>query len=167
MRLFEYQAKDLLKSYGLQVPASILAKDVSEVRSAFAKLRPPVVLKAQVLAGGRGKAGGIVSVSDEAHAVTEAKRIFDLAIGGERPSSILVEESFQHEKEMYLSVTLDRGERSFVAIAAVAGGVDVESVSDKVVRKIPLAGIDEAFASEVAREVALSGPQAEQFSKIL
>ena len=167
MRLFEYQAKDLFKSYGLPVPASILARDVQEVKGAFARLNPPVVLKAQVLAGGRGKAGGVVVVSDQAQAEAEAGRIFQLAIGGEKPSSILVEESFQHEKEMYLSVTLDRGERAFVAISASAGGVDVESVSDKVVRKVPLAGIDESFAQEVAKEMSLSGLEAEQFSKIL
>jgi succinyl-CoA synthetase beta subunit len=167
VRLFEYQAKDLFKSYGLEVPRSLLALDVSDVGAAFSRLKPPLVLKAQVLAGGRGKAGGIVTVSDEAQAQAEAKRIFGLAIGGEQPSSILVEESFPHEKEMYLSVTLDRGERSFVTIAARAGGVDVESVSDKVVRKVPLAGIDTAFADEVAREMALLGPQAEQFAGIL
>jgi succinyl-CoA synthetase beta subunit len=167
VRLFEYQAKDLFKSYGLQVPPSLLANGVSEVGTAFARLNPPLVLKAQVLAGGRAKAGGVVSVSDGAQAEVEAKRIFDLAIGGEKPSSILVEESFPHEKEMYLSVTLDRGERSFVAIAAQAGGVDVESVSDKVVRKIPLTGIDEAFADGVASEMDLPGPQAKQFAKIL
>ena len=167
MRLFEYQAKDLFKSYGLQVPQSSLAKDPEEVGQAFAKLKSPVVLKSQVLAGGRGKAGGIVTVSDRSQAEAEAARIFDLAIGGEKPAAILVEESFAHDKELYLSVTLDRGERSFVTIATSAGGVDVESVAGKVVRKIPLDGIDQAFADVVANELKLQGPQARQFATIL
>ncbi len=167
MRLFEYQAKELFKSYGLSVPRSVLAKDTAGVKDAFGQLRHPVVLKAQVLAGGRGKAGGIAVVDDEAKAVQEAERIFALSIGGEKPSAILVEEAFTHSKEMYLSVTLDRGERSFIVIASTAGGIDVESMSGKVVRKVPLAGIDAAFASEVARELKLQGDQVPQFSRIL
>jgi len=137
------------------------------VKRAFGELKPPIVLKSQVLAGGRGKAGGIVTVADQEQAEKEAARIFDLAIGGEKPSAILVEEAFAHDKELYLSVTLDRGERSFVAIAAAAGGIEVESVSDKVVRKVPLGGIDGAFADTVAEELALPMSQAKQFSDIL
>ncbi len=167
MRLFEYQAKELFKAYGLPVPASVLARNAEEVKSAFRRLQHPVVLKAQVLAGGRGKAGGIAVVSDESQAEHEASRIFGLSIGGERPSSILVEEAFAHEKEMYLSVTLDRGERAFVAIASGAGGVDVESMAGKVVRKIPLSGIDSAFAGEVAKALSLTGTQYSQFSTVL
>ena len=109
MRLFEYQAKDIFKSYGLPVPKSILVNDVSGIRGAFASLTPPVAIKSQVLAGGRGKAGGIALVSDPTKAEQEAARIFDLAIGGERPRALLLEEAYPHEKEMYLSVSLDRG----------------------------------------------------------
>jgi succinyl-CoA synthetase beta subunit len=97
----------------------------------------------------------------------EATRIFDLSIGGEKPASVLVEESYTHQSELYLSVSLDRGERSFVAIAASAGGIDVESLSGKVIRKVPLEGIDEKFAREVAALVALGEPGAEQFATIL
>jgi succinyl-CoA synthetase beta subunit len=167
VRLFEYQAKELFKTYGLPVPTSILASDAGEVKSAFARLRHPVVLKAQVLAGGRGKSGGIAVVSDESQAEREAGRIFSLLIGGEKPSSILVEEAFAHEKEMYLSVTLDRGERSFVVIASGAGGIEVESMQGKVVRKISLSGIDSGFADTVAEALDLPDLQTSQFSTIL
>ncbi len=167
VRLFEYQAKDLFKGYGLSVPRSVLVSSSQEVRSAFEKLTPPLVLKAQVLAGGRGKAGGVVVVTDPQKAEQEAARIFDLSIGGEKPSSILVEEAYKHEKEMYVSVTLDRGDRSFVVIATTSGGIEVESVSDKVVRKIPLSGIDERFALGVALALKLPDAQASQFAEIL
>ncbi|MDV3244455.1 MAG: acetate--CoA ligase family protein [Nitrososphaerales archaeon] len=167
MRLFEFQAKEIFREYGLPLPRSILARTVPEVSKAFAELPHPVVLKAQVLAGGRGKAGGIVSVDDEKAATKEAARIFSLRIGGETPASILVEQSFPHKQEMYLSVTLDRGERSFVVIASTAGGIDVESLAGKVVRKIPLSGIDIAFAESVASELRLPGAQALQFADIL
>jgi len=167
VRLFEYQAKDLFKTYGLPIPKSIRAESVSEVVEAFSKLNHPVALKAQVLAGGRGKAGGIAIVNDAAKAEQEAKRIFDLSIGGEKPSSLLVEEAYPHDSEMYLSVTLDRGDRAFVTIGASSGGVDVESMSGKVIRKVPLEGIDERFANDVASLLKLPQGQVPQFVKIL
>jgi succinyl-CoA synthetase beta subunit len=167
MRLFEYQAKELFKAYGIPIPKSVLARDVGAVGEAFRTLSHPAVLKAQVLAGGRGKAGGVVAVDDDSAARREASRIFGLSIGGEKPASILVEESYSHQSELYVSVSLDRGERSFVAIAAAAGGIEVESLSGKVIRKVPLEGIDERFAREVAGLVGLQEPGAGQFAAIL
>jgi succinyl-CoA synthetase beta subunit len=167
MRLFEYQAKELFRAYAIPVPKSVLASDVGAAVDALSKLRSPVVLKAQVLAGGRGKAGGVVTVDDEVGARREATRIFNLSIGGEKPISVLVEESYPHQSELYLSVSLDRGERSFVVIAASAGGIDVESLSGKVIRKVPFEGINEQFAREVAALVGLREPSAGQFVTIL
>ena len=167
MRLFEYQAKDLFRQYGLPVPRSILVSDLDGVRGAVATLNLPVAIKSQVLAGGRGKAGGIAVVEDATQAEREAARIFGVAIGGERPAALLVEEAYPHESEMYLSVSLDRGDRSFVTIAARAGGIEVESLSGKVIRKVPLEGIYQGFADEVASELGLKKDQAAQFSKTL
>ncbi len=167
MRLYEYQAKELFRQYGIPVPMSILARDVAEVRPAFEKLNHPVVLKSQVLAGGRGKAGGVVVVEDEGKAESEATKIFALPIAGEKPAVLLVEEAQTHDSEMYLSVTLDRGERSFVAIAASAGGINVESLTGKVIRKVPLEGIDSHFAGEVAKLLGLDEALSPQFVSIL
>ena len=167
MKLFEYQAKELFRAYAIPTPKSILASDIGAVGNAFRILGHPAVLKAQVLAGGRGKAGGVVTVDDDVAASREASRIFDLSIGGEKPTSILIEESYPHTSELYLSVSLDRGERSFVAIAAAAGGIDVESLSGKVLRKVPLEGIDERFAREVAALLGLKESGASQFATIL
>ncbi len=167
MRLFEFQAKDLFKQYALPVPKSALVNDVDGIRGAFASLKPPVAIKSQVLAGGRGKAGGIALVDDPTEAEREARRIFSLSIGGEKPNSLLVEEAYPHKKEMYLSVTLDRGDRAFVTIAASAGGVDVESMAGKVIRKISLDGIDGAFATEVATLLKLPSAQVGPFVSIL
>jgi succinyl-CoA synthetase beta subunit len=167
VRLFEYQAKDLFKAYGIPVPNSALAQDVDGIRGAFARLKPPLALKSQVLAGGRGKAGGIAIVDDATKAEQEARRIFSLAIGGEKPSALLVEEAYPHDSEMYLSVSLDRGDRSFVTIAASAGGVDVESMSGKVIRKVPFGGIDGPFAAEVAKLLKLGGSKGKEFASLL
>jgi succinyl-CoA synthetase beta subunit len=167
VRLFEYQAKDLFRAYGIPTPRSVRVDDATGVSDAFEKLPHPVAIKAQVLAGGRGKAGGISIVDDPIQAKQEARRIFGLAIGGEKPGSLLIEEAYPHGSEMYLSVSLDRGDRSFVAIGAMAGGVDVESMSGKVIRKVPLEGIDEKFASEFASSFDLPPDQGKQFVKIL
>ena len=93
VRLFEYQAKELLRSYSIPVPKSLRVDAPEGVPGAVSELGLPVVLKSQVLAGGRGKAGGVVSVMDEATAEKEAAMIFDLPIGGEKPQSILVEQA--------------------------------------------------------------------------
>ena len=167
MKLFEYQAKELFREYGLPLPASVVVAQDSELESALGRLRKPVVLKSQVLSGGRGKAGGIISASDLAQAQAAFTKIMGLTIGGELPAAVLVEESFPHDREMYLSVTLDRGERSFVVIAATAGGVEVESLEGKVVRKIPLGGLSEKEAKEIVSETGLTGDDAAQFLAIL
>jgi succinyl-CoA synthetase beta subunit len=167
VRLFEYQAKELFKSYGLRAPKSILAESPVAVATAISQLKLPVVLKAQVLAGGRGKAGGIAIVKDEKSAAAEATRILGMRISGEKPSSLLVEESFPHKDELYLSVSLDRGERSFVVIASKAGGVEVESLSGRVVRKIPLSGIDGQTADAIASQLGLKGEVAAQVSDVI
>lgn len=167
MRLFEYQAKELFTAYGVPVPRGVLASDIDGVKEAFRRLGPPVVVKAQVLAGGRGKAGGVAAVSTEAEAAREAERIFGLSIGGERPSKLLIEEAFDHSEEMYLSIALDRGERCFVSIASRAGGVEVESLSGRVVVPVPLDGMSEQSAASVASGLGLDGCLAGEFSDIL
>ena len=149
------------------MPKSILARSVKDAEAAFGSLAHPVVLKAQVLAGGRGKAGGVVEVSEASKVETEAGRILGLSIGGERPSALLVEEAFPHAKEMYLSITLDRGERAFLVVASGSGGVDVESVAGKVMRRLPLDGIDQAFADKIASELSLDQATAKAFGQIL
>ena len=145
----------------------MLVNDVDGIRGAMVSLKPPVAIKSQVLAGGRGKAGGIALVEDPTEADREARRIFSLPIGGERPNSLLLEEAYPHEKEMYLSVSLDRGDRAFVTIAASAGGVDVESMAGKVIRRISLDGMDARLATEVATLLQLPLDQAGQFASIL
>jgi succinyl-CoA synthetase beta subunit len=167
MKLFEYQAKELFRKYGIPVPRSILVRGPGEVRGAYRRLNHPVIIKAQVLSGGRGKAGGIVKVSSEGEAVDAANRIMKLDIGGEIPSALLVEEAFSHDGEMYLSITLDRGERCFVVIASKAGGMDVEALAGKVVKKIPTSGLGSTEASGIARKLGIKRDERKAFVEIL
>jgi len=167
VKLFEYQAKELLKEYGIPIPRSELARNLTEAIAAFRRLPHPVVLKSQVLAGGRGKAGGILAASNEEQVTEAFAKIVNLEIGGERPSSVLVEASVPHEAEMYLSITLDRGARAFVVISSKAGGVEVESLKGRVVRKISNRGITKAEARSVAKKLHLSGEKRGRFLRIL
>ncbi|MDA4136153.1 MAG: acetate--CoA ligase family protein, partial [Thaumarchaeota archaeon] len=166
VRLFEYQGKELFKKYGIQVPKSQVIHDPADVGSALELVGLPAVIKAQVLAGGRGKAGGVVVVNSEEEATREASRIMDLRIGGERPTALLVEQASTHSGEMYLSITLDRRRRSFVLIVAKAGGVEVESATGQTVEPIPVTGLSHAAAVSLASRVGLSGKSSEDFVAI-
>ena len=166
MRLLEYQGKELFKKYDIPVPVSHLVRKVSEIPDALREVGLPAVIKAQVLAGGRGKAGGVVVVNSEGDATKEASRIMGLRIGGEKTSALLVERASTHSGEMYLSVTLDRSRRSFVLIATRAGGIEVESTKDQVMEPIPIAGLTATAAGSVAARLGLSGRSRDDFVRI-
>jgi succinyl-CoA synthetase beta subunit len=168
MRLFEYQGKELFRRFGIRVPRSELAYGQEQVDRAVDLIGLPVVIKSQVLSGGRGKAGGIVMVNSRTEAETAAQRLFSLAIGGERPTALLVEEVCRHETERYLSVTLDRGKREFVVIASKGGGVDVESQTTGVVEEpVPADGLDNRMASSIATRLGVTGATSDDFRSTL
>jgi succinyl-CoA synthetase beta subunit len=166
VRLLEYQGKELFKKYGIPVPNSRVIHDPAETSQALKVVGLPAVIKAQVLAGGRGKAGGVAVVDSEDEATKEASRIIELRIGGEKPSALLVEQASTHSGEMYLSVTLDRSRRSFVVIATSAGGIEVESATGQTVEPIPITGLTKAAAESVAARVGLSGKSKDDFVRI-
>lgn len=166
MRLLEYQGKELFRKYGIPVPNSQVIRDPAETGPALKIVGLPAVIKAQVLAGGRGKAGGVAVVNSEEEAMREASRILNLRIGGERPSELLVEQASTHSGEMYLSITLDRSRRSFVLIATRSGGIEVESTTGQTVEPIPITGLPQAAAESVASRIGLSGKSKEDFVRI-
>jgi len=155
VRLFEYQGKALFERYGIPVPRSRLVHSAEEAADAIDFVGLPAVVKAQVLAGGRGKAGGVAVVRTKDEAKLEASRIAELRIGGERPSALLIESALTRPKEMYVSVTLDRGRRSFVVIVSGAGGIDVEAQDGRVIEPIPLGGLSRETAIAVASKVGI------------
>jgi succinyl-CoA synthetase beta subunit len=169
MRLFEYQGKELFSKYGIPVPRSNVADDESQALSAVDAVGLPAVIKAQVLSGGRGKAGGVVLVRSREEARTEAERILSLRVGGEPTRALLVEEALEHGEEMYLSISLNRGRREFVALASRSGGTEVESLSEggMVEVPVPLDGLSEAAASSLAAELGLDGRTSAEFRSIL
>jgi len=129
LRLLEHQGKELFLKVGLPVSAGQVAHNLDEVESIAKSINNTVVVKAQVLVGGRGKAGGVKLASTPEEARQHAENIFGMDIKGETVETILVTEAVDIEREFYLSITFDRAQRKPVIIFSVEGGVDIEEVS--------------------------------------
>ena len=159
MDLMEYQAKELFAKHGVAVTPGIVANTPEEARAAAEKLGV-VVVKAQVKAGGRGKAGGVklAKTPDEAQAHAEA--ILGMEIKGLTVNRVLIAPAATIEEEYYFSFLLDRADRQYLCIASVEGGVEIEEVAKTnpdAVKKIaihPGTGVDEAKAREIVAEAA-------------
>ncbi|MCZ7392971.1 MAG: ADP-forming succinate--CoA ligase subunit beta [Candidatus Methanoperedens sp.] len=135
MKLYEYAAKEIFSGYGIPVPRGNLAVSADEAEEITRKLGD-VVIKAQVLVGGRGKAGGIARAKDPQEANRNAQRILGMSIKGLPVKKLLVEEYKKPQIEMYLGITLDRRARCPVIIASSEGGVDIEETAKKSPQKI-------------------------------
>ncbi len=134
MNLLEHHAKNLLKEHGLPIPQSWLVRPGDSIPE---NIVYPVVAKSQVPVGGRGKAGGIVSVDSDKELTPALGRIFALEIKGHRPSAILLEEKLSASRELYLSLRLDRDTRSVEWLASPSGGIEIEENANSV-KTVPL-----------------------------
>jgi len=128
MKLFEYEAKELASQKGIPTPKGILASTPDEAEKAAIELGGQVVVKAQVLVGGRGLAGGVKKAYSATEAREHAERILNMTIKGEKPRCVLVQELVCVDKEYYLSLTLDRATRKYVFLASYMGGVEIEQL---------------------------------------
>ena len=129
MDLFEYQGKELFGRFGIPVGTGRIATTPEEARAAAEELGGPVVVKAQVLTGGRGKAGGVKVAADADEAEQHARAILGLDIRGHVVRSVWVERAAEIAKEYYLSITFDRGARAPLLMLTTRGGVDIEQVA--------------------------------------
>ena len=182
MNLHEYQAKTLLASYGLPVQGGILAASGEEAAAAYDQLGGKfAVVKAQVHAGGRGKAGGVKVVKSR----EEAKEVADSLIGtrlvtyqtdalGQPVNSVLVcEDMYPVQTELYLGAVVDRSTRRVTFMASTEGGVEIEKVAEETPEKIlkvtvdPLVGLQPCQAREVAFKLGLKDKQINQFVKLM
>ncbi len=173
MQLYEYEAKAVLKKFGITVPEGRLTHNLPEVREAFIELNRPVVLKAQVLVGGRGKAGGIRFANTLEEAEKEASQLFKAEIKGFEVNKILIEEKLNIMKELYLSVTIDDVLGTPVLMASSTGGVDIEEIAAKVPEKIALLrpnilrGVREYETRALIKQIGLEGEVLTEVSSIL
>src|SRR3954453_1274852 len=131
MDLYEYQGKQLFKQFGIPVSDGRLATTPAEARTAAEVLGGTVVVKAQVLTGGRGKAGGVKLADDPADAEAKAKDILGLDIGGHVVHKLWIEQASDIAKEYYLSITFDRGEKKPLFMLTREGGVEIEQVAEE------------------------------------
>jgi succinyl-CoA synthetase beta subunit len=127
--LYEHQGKELFRRFGIPVSDGRVALTPAEARSAAAELAAPVVVKAQVLTGGRGKAGGIKLADSPDDAEQRAAEILGLDIRGHVVRRLWIEQASEIEREYYLSVTLDRGAKRALLIFTTEGGVEIEQVA--------------------------------------
>ncbi|RSM44377.1 succinate--CoA ligase subunit beta [Amycolatopsis balhimycina DSM 5908] len=153
MDLFEHEARDLFEKHGVPVPRGRVAADPGGARAAAAAWGGPVVVKAQVKTGGRGKAGGVRVVPTADDAEQAADDILGMDIKGHTVHRVLVTEAGEIAEEYYVSFLLDRAARTFLAMASVEGGTDIEEVAasrpDALVR-VPVNPLDGVDAASVA-----------------
>ncbi|MCU4926744.1 ADP-forming succinate--CoA ligase subunit beta [Halobacteria archaeon AArc-dxtr1] len=145
MKLHEYQAKQVFADTGIPTPPSQLADDVDGVLAAANEVGYPVAIKAQVQVGGRGKAGGIELVSNDEEAREAADAILGMDLKGYHVDRVLVEGAVDFTNELYVGITMDRGEGKPVAMVSTKGGVDIEAVAEETPGAIAREHIDPAF----------------------
>jgi succinyl-CoA synthetase beta subunit len=157
--LYEYQAKNLFARHGVPIgPGQRVADDAATAAVAAAEFGVPVVIKAQVKAGGRGKAGGVKLADGEVDARAKAGAILGLDIKGHTVRRVLVTPASDIAEEYYFSFLLDRANRTFLAMASAEGGMEIEQLAAErpdALAKVPidpLGGVDLATAKEIVRE---------------
>ncbi len=161
LKLQEYQSKRIFAQYGIPIPRGEIAVTPAEARDIAARLGTRVVVKAQVLVGGRGKAGGVILADTPDDAELAAARILCTDLKGLLVRRVLVDEAVDVQEEVYLGVTLDRARRRVTVMASAAGGVDIEEVAretpEKIVRVVvdPFLGLREYQARSLAFSIGL------------
>ena len=181
MKIHEYQAKSVLSRFGVPVPRGEVAFSPAEAGDVARRLGGDiVVVKAQIHAGGRGKGGGVKIARSAAEAEQIAKQMIGMTLvthqtgpEGKKVGRVLIEEGLQIDRELYLSIVIDRAAVSPVVIASAAGGIDIEEVAAKEPEKIlresidPGTGIVPFQARKLAFGMGLSGGTATKFVKLL
>ena len=157
MKIFEYQAKELFASYGIPVDKSILCRSVEDAVKAYTQLEAKkAIVKAQVLTGGRGKAGGVKLANDEIELRRHAAAILGMDIKGFTVDRILVGQAVNIDKEYYVSYVIDRSTKSVILMLSKEGGMDIEEVARTAPEKIhkfvidPSIGVPDFLAREAA-----------------
>ncbi len=156
MDLYEYQAKELFAAHGVPVLPGEVADTPAEAKAVAARIGTAVVVKAQVKTGGRGKAGGVKLAADADEAAEKATAILGLDIKGHVVHRVLVTEASDIDTEYYVSYLLDRANRTYLAMASVEGGMEIEQLAverpDALARVPvdPIDGVDAAKAAEIA-----------------
>ena len=181
MNIHEYQAKELLKAYGVATDGGFMAQSAGDVEQRLGEIHgPPYVIKAQVHSGGRGKAGGIKLARDHDEAISFANQVLGMTLvtaqsgpAGKVVRRILVTEAAKVEQEYYLSLLIDRSAASYMFVGSTEGGVEIEKVaaqSPEKIRKVgvdPMTGYRPYHGAEMARHLGFSGDLAKQLGALM
>ena len=180
MNIHEHQAKEILKSFGIPVPRGRIAVTAAQAERSVSKLGVPCIIKAQIYAGGRGKAGGVKIIQNPPHAREVAKDLLGKRLvttqtgaGGLTVKRVLVEEVIEVDREIYLSITLNRHTSRYCVIASAEGGMDIEEVAQKSPGKIhtfdidPFIGLRPYHACKIAQALGLRGGLIEECIKLI
>ncbi len=179
MNLHEYQAKQLIAKYGISVPKGIVIKSIGEVDQSIGELETSsYVIKAQIHAGGRGKAGGVKIVSSKKEASEVVNSLINKKLvtyqnkpDGQTVNSVLIEESCDIEKELYFSILVDRQSERIVVIASSAGGIEIEEISknnpEKIIKELcsPINGLMDFQSRNIAFALGLPNEMINDFVK--
>jgi succinyl-CoA synthetase beta subunit len=172
MKLHEYQSKMLFAKCGIPIPKGRVATTAVEAKAIAEELGGRVVVKSQVLVGGRGKAGGVKLAKDAVEAGQLAAQILAMEIKGLPVRKVLVDEAVGIQSEIYYSITNDRAYRKPVMIASAAGGMEIEEVAAKSPEKIikvhidPLLGLRDYQARDIAASIDLPREHWKEFGRI-
>ncbi len=166
MNLYEFQGKELFRKFGIPVPEGYVIENPESINDSIF----PAALKSQVLVGGRGKAGGIKFANNREEAVEKARELFSQTIKGSKVRYVLVERKLEIEKELYVSITIDRSRKGPIIMASTEGGVEIESVEESkiFIKPVdPLSSYHPYISKYFTKKLNLTGDLAKQFSKIL
>jgi succinyl-CoA synthetase beta subunit len=172
LKLHEYQSKRIFAKYGIPIPDGEVATTPAEARQITERLGKSVVIKSQVLVGGRGKAGGIKLAHSPAEAEEVAQKILGMDIKGLTVNKVLVDEAADIKSEIYLGVVLDRAARKVAIMASSEGGVEIEEVAAQTPEKIvtvhahPFLGLPDYQARNLAYGIGLPKEHVSAFVKI-
>ena len=173
MDLFEYQARDLFEANSIPVLKAKVATTAAQARDAAQEIGGKVVVKAQVKVGGRGKAGGVKLAENGDDAYVKAEAILGMDIKGHIVKKVMIAAAAPIESEYYLAILLDRSNRSFLVMASVAGGMDIEEVAHKTPEKLakvhidPNEGISQKKALEIVRQGGFGSDIEKQVADVL
>ncbi len=173
MKLYEYEAKQLFSLYNIPVPEYGLARTPEEAREITERLGGKSVLKAQVLVAGRGKAGGIKFAESPQEAYELAKELLGMEIKGEKVNSLLISKIVSIDRELYLSIVIDRSVGAASILASSEGGIDIEELAAKSPEKIirvyvdPLVGLKPYHVRRITESINLSDEQKKVLQDII
>jgi succinyl-CoA synthetase beta subunit len=170
VNLFEYQGRELYERYGVPCAKGFVAESMQDLEAKIAGAHYPVVVKAQVLVGGRGKAGGVKFADDAAQLREVTKSILGLNIKGHVTKKVMVAQKLDFAREFYLSFLVDRASRRFMMIFSPDGGVEIESVPEERIFKVtidPMTGFQPFHARAVLLKSGLDADTQKQISALM